>query len=280
GKEIVGNEIHKNSPRRDYPYIKVNCAAIPETLLESELFGYERGSFTGAGNRDKLGLFELANYGTILLDEIGEMPISLQSKLLRAVQEKEINRIGSSKPIKLDVRVIAATNQNLEDRVAGGKFRQDLYYRLNVVPIRVSPLRSRLEDIPILANHFVEKYNQKHKAKKRIDILAVDVMQQYNWPGNVRELENIIEQLVVIIKEPEIGPEHIVKIIDSKKLSPSYGDKSNLTLKEAVDAVERQMIQKALKTYGSTHKAAPILGVSQPTVLRKARKLGIRTADS
>ena len=164
--------------------------------------------------------------------------------------------------------------------MAAGKFRQDLYYRLNVVPIRVPPLRSRLEDIPILAHHFVEKYNQKHRAKKRIDIMAVDVMQQYDWPGNVRELENIIEQLVVIIKEPEIGPEHIIKIIDSRKLSPSYVDKTNLTLKEAVDAVERQMIQKALKTCGSTHKAARVLGVSQPTVLRKARKLGLKTADS
>ncbi len=276
GKEVVAREIHKNSPRKDAPYIKVNCAAIPESLLESELFGYERGAFTGAQNKEKLGLFEIANSGTILLDEIGEMPINLQSKLLRVLQEKEIRRLGGTKSIKLDVRVIAATNQKLEQQVSEGKFRQDLYYRLNVIPIQIPPLRSRKEDIPLLINVFLHKYNEKYNQAKYIEISAIELMQQYSWPGNVRELENIIEQLVVIIKEPGIGSQNILKIIDNSDLLGDYFEKSDLTLKEAVEMVEKQVIEKALKTYGSTHKAARALGVSQPTVVRKARELGIR----
>ena len=277
GKEVVAREIHKNSPRKDAPYIKVNCAAIPESLLESELFGYERGAFTGAQNKEKLGLFEIANSGTILLDEIGEMPINLQSKLLRVLQEKEIRRLGGTKSIQLDVRVIAATNQKLEQQVSEGKFRQDLYYRLNVIPIQIPPLRSRKEDIPLLINVFLHKYNEKYNQTKYIEISAIELMQQYSWPGNVRELENIIEQLVVIIKEPAIGSQNILKIIDNSDLLGDYFEKSDLTLKEAVDMVEKQVIEKALKTYGSTHKAARALGVSQPTVVRKARELGIRS---
>lgn len=277
GKEVVAREIHKNSPRKDAPYIKVNCAAIPESLLESELFGYERGAFTGAQNKEKLGLFEIANSGTILLDEIGEMPINLQSKLLRVLQEKELRRLGGTKSIKLDVRVIAATNQKLEQQVSEGKFRQDLYYRLNVIPIQIPPLRSRKEDIPLLINVFLHKYNEKYNQAKYIEISAIELMQQYSWPGNVRELENIIEQLVVIIKEPGIGSQNILKIIDNSDLLGDYFEKSDLTLKEAVDMVEKQVIEKALKTYGSTHKAARALGVSQPTVVRKARELGIKS---
>lgn len=275
GKEVVANDIYKNSLRKDAPYIKVNCAAIPENLLESELFGYEKGSFTGAQNKEKLGLFEIANSGTILLDEIGEMPLSLQTKILRVLQEKEITRVGGTKPIKLDVRVIAATNQKLEEQVAEGKFRQDLYYRLNVVPIRVSPLRSRLEDIPLLVNHFLQIYNEKYKQNKHINSSGIEVLQQYDWPGNVRELGNIIERLVIVIDEPTLGPAHIINMVDNKKLSEGCFVENNLTLKEAVHKVERQMIQDALKTYGSTHKAARILGVSQPTVSRKAKEFGI-----
>ncbi|TGE38371.1 PAS domain-containing protein [Desulfosporosinus fructosivorans] len=275
GKEVVANDIYKNSLRKDSPYIKVNCAAIPENLLESELFGYEKGAFTGAQNKDKLGLFEIANSGTILLDEIGEMPFNLQSKILRVLQEKEITRIGGFKPIKIDVRVIAATNQNLEEQVSKGMFRQDLYYRLNVVPIQIPPLRSRLEDIPLLVNHFLHKYNEKYKVNKYINNSAMEVLQQYDWPGNVRELGNIIERLIIVINEPVIDSDHIVKIVDNEKLAAVCFDKNNLTLKEAVSILERQMIMNALQTYGSTHKAAPSLGVSQPTVLRKAKELGI-----
>lgn len=277
GKEVVAREIHKNSPRKNAPYIKVNCAAIPESLLESELFGYERGAFTGAQNKEKLGLFEIANSGTILLDEIGEMPINLQSKLLRVLQEKEIRRIGGTQSIKLDVRVIAATNQKLDQQVAEGKFRQDLYYRLNVVPVIVPSLRSRKEDIPLLINHFLQKYNEKYHQSKFIDISAIELLQEYHWPGNVRELENMIEQLVVIIKENTIGVNNVNKIIDKSNILSNYFDQSEMTLKQAVDMVEKQLIEKALSKYGSTHKAAPALGVSQPTVLRKARDLGIST---
>lgn len=275
GKEVVANDIYKNSLRKDSPYIKVNCAAIPENLLESELFGYEKGSFTGAQNKEKLGLFEIANSGTILLDEIGEMPLNLQSKLLRVLQEKEVTRVGGSNPIKLDVRVIAATNQKLEEQVAEGKFRQDLFYRLNVVPIEIPPLRSRLEDIPFLVKHFLQKYNDRYKESKHINNSAIEVLQQYDWPGNVRELANIIERLVIVIDDTTIGPTHILTMLDNKKLSAVCLDKGNLTLQEAVQGVERQLIQAALKTYGSTHKAAHSLGVSQPTVLRKAKELGI-----
>lgn len=275
GKEVVANDIYKNSLRKDSPYIKVNCAAIPENLLESELFGYEKGAFTGAQNKEKLGLFEIANLGTILLDEIGEMPINLQSKILRVLQEKEITRIGGFKTIKVDVRVIAATNQNLEDQVTKGMFRQDLYYRLNVVPIQIPPLRSRLEDIPLLVNHFLHKYNEKYKENKYINNSAMEVLQQYDWPGNVRELGNIIERLIIVINEAVIDSDHIINIVDNAKLAAVCFDKNNLTLKEAVHAVERQMIMNALQIYGSTHKAAPSLGVSQPTVLRKAKELGI-----
>jgi len=275
GKEVVAREIFKNSPRKNSPYVKVNCAAIPETLLESELFGYEKGAFTGALNKEKLGLFEIANLGTILLDEIGEMPMNLQTKLLRVLQEKEIFRIGGTEPIKLDVRVIAATNQQLEQQVKDGNFREDLYYRLNVIPIRMPPLRSRPEDISLLADHFLKKYNEKYGRDKMIDVSAIGVMEQYQWPGNVRELENMIERLVVVINEPVIDSGHIIKMMDNKKLSSLYFDKSDLSLKEAVELVERQMIEKALAAYGSTHKAARILGVSQPTVVRKAKELGI-----
>jgi len=278
GKEVVAREIYKSSSRKKGPYIKVNCAAIPESLLESELFGYEKGAFTGAQNKEKIGLFEIANFGTILLDEIGEMPINLQSKLLRVLQEKEIRRIGSTKSIKLDVRVIAATNQKLEQQVAEGKFRQDLYYRLNVVPIHILPLRSRKEDIPLLINTFLDKFNDKYNQKKYMEISAIELLQEYDWPGNVRELENIIEQLVVIMKEPTIGTNTINKIIDKSNILSNYFEKSDLTLKQAVDMVEKQMIEKALKTYGSTHKAAKVLGVSQPTVLRKAKELRIQTS--
>lgn len=277
GKEVVAREIYKNSPRKNSPYIKVNCAAIPETLLESELFGYEKGAFTGAQPKEKLGLFEIANTGTILLDEIGEMPLNLQTKLLRVLQEKEITRIGGTVPIKLDVRIIAITNHKLEQHIKEGRFREDLYYRLNVIPIQIPPLRSRKEDILILVNHFLQKFNQKYGKNKQISINTLDIMEEYDWPGNIRELENIIERLIVIVDKPVIEPMHIIKILDNKKTSPDYFNKSNLTLNEAVRIVEKQMIEKALKNYGSTHKAARVLGVSQPTIVRKAKKLRIES---
>jgi len=210
GKEVVSKEIHDRSNRKNQPYIKVNCAAIPDSLIESELFGYEKGAFTGAQNKEKLGMFELANGGTILLDEIGEMPLTLQSKLLRVLQEKEIIRVGGVKSIKLDVRVIASTNQILSELIKSGKFREDLFYRLNVVPIKIPPLRERKDDISILSYTFLEKFNLKYGKEKSFDSMAISAFEQYDWPGNVRELQNVIERLLVVDDESHITYENIV----------------------------------------------------------------------
>jgi len=279
GKEIVAKEIHQNSNRTEFPYIKVNCAAIPDSLLESELFGYERGSFTGALNKEKLGMFETANKGTILLDEIGEMPLNLQSKLLRVLQEREITRIGGTRSIKLDVRVISSTNQNLENLIQQGKFREDLYYRLNVVPLRIPPLRERKDDIPILAYHFLEKFNIKYGKEKRIDNTSFIAMESYDWPGNVRELENMIERILVSDDENRINYESITNIIGRPKPSIQAAN-SVLTLKEAVEYLEKEMIDNALKKHGSTYKAAKALGTSQPTLFRKAKQLNVEMGNS
>jgi PAS domain S-box-containing protein len=275
GKEVVAREIYKNSLRKDKPYIKVNCSAIPDNLIESELFGYEKGAFTGALKKEKLGMFELANKGTILLDEISEMPLNLQAKLLRVLQEREIIRVGGTESIKLDVRIIAATNRNLQELIKQGKFREDLYYRLNVVPIRVPPLRERKEDIPILAYSFLEKFNKKYNKEKSFGNMAIQALEGHDWPGNIRELENIIERLVVSDDEQVISSENITNIIGKNKL-PSGIAYDDMTLKEAVEMVEKEIIETTIKKYGSTHKAAKKLGVTQPTVYRKAKAFGIK----
>ncbi|MEZ0116719.1 UNVERIFIED_ORG: PAS domain S-box-containing protein [Heyndrickxia coagulans] len=276
GKEVIANEIFRNSTRKDHPFIKVNCAAIPETLLESELFGYEKGAFTGAQQKAKPGLLEMAHKGTILLDEIGEMPMKLQSKLLRCLQEQEITRVGGTKPIKLDIRVIAATNQNLQKQIKNGFFREDLYYRLNVIPIQVPPLKERKEDIYLLAHHFLEKFNKKYKKHKMFEAGAVDILASYPWPGNVRELENMIERLVIIRDEKTIEKEDVATALGETNSSAKRKNQIIMPLKAAVENLERDMIIQALKKYGSTHKAAKILGVAQPTVVRKAKALGIK----
>lgn len=277
GKEVVAREIYKNSPRKNGPFIKVNCAAIPENLLESELFGYEKGAFTGAQNKEKLGMFELANSGTILLDEIGELTIKLQSKLLRVLQEKEVTRLGGTRPIKLDVRVLASTNQKLEEQVKKGIFREDLYYRLNVIPIKVPPLRERREDIPILAHYFLKLFNKKYFKEKKFHISALKILNQYNWPGNIRELENYIERLVIITSDKVITDSHLLNILDNNILTtPNSFNMENLTLEDAVNLVEKELIEKALYKHGSTRKAAKALGVSQPTIVRKSHKLNIK----
>lgn len=276
GKEVVATEVYKNSKRKDGPYVKINCAAIPESLLESELFGYEKGAFTGAQNKEKLGLFEIANNGTILLDEIGEMPIKLQSKLLRVLQEREIKRIGGTKSIKIDVRVIAATNQNLLEQIKKGEFREDLYYRLNVIPIVIPPLRERKEDITVLAYNFLDKFNSKYSKNRYINIDTIEILKSYDWPGNVRELENTIERLVVIGDDEFITNKAIVSIIGEERFSQDLlTENRGSTLKEAVDLFEKNIIEKALKRYGSTYKAAKVLGITQSTVVRKAQALGI-----
>lgn len=270
GKEVIAREIHQNNGKNGAPYIKVNCAAIPDALLESELFGYEKGAFTGALNKNKPGMFELANGGTILLDEIGEMPLNLQSKLLRVLQEKELRRIGGTTSIKLDARVIASTNQNLLGLITEKRFREDLYYRLNVVPIHISPLRDRKEDISLLAMHLLDSLNEKYKQKKVFDQTAVAALEQYNWPGNVRELANVIERLIVSDKASRITYESIANVL-GLKTHLDEGVLDSMHLKEAVEKVEKKMIENALKTYGSTYKAAKALGTSQPTLFRKAK---------
>jgi transcriptional regulator with PAS, ATPase and Fis domain len=275
GKEVVANEIYMNSSRSKGPFIKVNCAAIPGNLLEAELFGYEKGAFTGATGTGKLGLFEVADKGTLLLDEIGDMPPELQSKLLRVIQHKEISRIGGTKPIKLDVRILAATNCELSALVRQGRFREDLFYRLNVFPIVIPPLRSRTEDIETLAEHFLNVYNAKYGKAAFIDDAGLAMMKQYSWPGNVRELQNIVERLVIVA-----GP---VAVIGGEQLAPllnvnhAYAEPASREtgLREMVANVEKKAIERALTLHGSTRKAARALKVDQSTIVKKAKKLGV-----
>jgi transcriptional regulator with PAS, ATPase and Fis domain len=274
GKEVFAKEIHIKSTRNKGAYIKVNCAAIPESLMESELFGYEKGAFTGA-LKEKPGYFEMANGGTILLDEIGEMPVKLQSKLLRVLQEKEITRIGGTKAIKLDIRVIASTNQNIEEQIKNGSFREDLYYRLNVIPVKIPPLRERKADIALLAYNFLEKFTERYNKHKEFDAAAIEALGCCEWPGNVRELENAIERLIIIGDEGLITGKDVISVLGKDKFPFVAVDNEEITLKDAVNKVEKTIIEGALKKYGSSHKAAKVLGVTQTTVLRKAKALGI-----
>lgn len=289
GKEVICREIHESSLRNNGPYVKVNCAAIPESLMESELFGYEKGAFTNANHKGKLGMFELANGGTILLDEIGEMPLNLQSKLLRVLQEKEVMRIGATKGVALDVRILAATNQDLMKLVTEGRFREDLFYRLNVIPLQIPPLRNRPEDLSLLAHHFLQKFNAKYGKAKILDNMALMALEDYHWPGNVRELENAMERIIVIDDESVITRSKIQSLLGtidqgSQKNSETQSgstdrfeihDIGQKSLKEAVEDLERLLMSRALKQYGSTHKAAKALDMSQPTFFRKAKLLGL-----
>ncbi|MCL6638285.1 MAG: sigma 54-interacting transcriptional regulator [Firmicutes bacterium] len=280
GKEILAKIIHKASPRAQKPFLQINCGAIPENLLESELFGYEGGAFTGARSKGKMGYFELSNGGTLLLDEIGELPLNLQVKLLRAIQEREIFRIGGATPYKFDVRIIAATNKVLEEMVRDGLFRADLYYRLNVFPINVPPLRKRADDIIPLAIHFLEKFIAKYKTNKRFEPEVLLAFERYSWPGNVREMENLIERLVIITDDEIIGPQHLpFNSNSSNNNNETRGLNvevvSPIPLRDASEILEKQLIAKALQLSGSTRKAARILGVSHPTVIRKAQKYNL-----
>ncbi len=276
GKEGIANAIVQASERENDPFIKVNCGAIPENLLESELFGYERGAFTGADRRGKLGMFELANKGTIFLDEIAEMPTNLQVKLLRVLQDGQIMRIGGVSPISLDVRLLTATNRDLETLVREGSFREDLYYRLNVVPIHVPPLRERKEDIPALINFFMSRFNREHNLYKRISTEAIDCLVDYQWPGNVRELQNLVERLVVLTREAVINLEHIPQHFKSRQGEVEDNKMKidgDCTLKEAVSKLEEEMILAAMEKHGTTRKAAQALGIDQSTVVRKLQKI-------
>lgn len=278
GKEVIANEIHKNSLRHDSAFIKVNCAAIPSNLLEAELFGFEKGAFTGASTA-RLGLFELADHGTLLLDEIGEMPLDLQAKLLRVIQHKELTRVGGKSPIKLDVRIICATNCALLDLVKQGKFREDLYYRINVFPIDLPPLRNRSDDVLLLTQHFLAIYNSKYSKNIAIKSAGMETLKEYAWPGNVRELQNIIERLVIISEQGKtIGCEQISTLLNIDPFSVVTAD-AETGLKGLVERVERAAIKKAIATHGSTRRAAKALRVDQSTIVKKSKKLGISLAE-
>ncbi|MBL9024759.1 MAG: sigma-54-dependent Fis family transcriptional regulator [Myxococcales bacterium] len=271
GKELVAKAIHANSKRADRPYVPVNCAAISETLLESELFGHARGSFTGAISARK-GLFEEAEGGTFFFDEITETPLSFQAKLLRAIQEHEIRRVGENKPIRVDVRIVAATNQDLLTAVAEKRFRQDLYYRLNVARFVLPPLRERKEDIPMLFSHFLEKYNRKMNVRARLADGVYEALMGYDFPGNVRELENMVEQAVALSGGGAITVDDVLPT-PTQTTRPGAGGR---TLADVVDAAERQAIEAALREMeGSRDRAAEALGISATTLWRKMTRLGI-----
>lgn len=269
GKEVLSNVIVRSSRRADKPFIKVNCAAIPEELLESELFGYEEGAFTGAKKGGKKGAFEEAEEGTILLDEIGELPFQVQAKLLRVLQENEITRIGGQKTIPLDIRIIAATNRNLRHEIREGRFREDLYYRLNILPLEIPPLRERPEDIPFLAGHFLEEFNRKYGRETIMDPDVMRIFRGYSWPGNVRELRNLAERLVVLSVDGRITKEEVQRILEIRDDVP---ESKGQTLKEAVAQLEALMIRNALDEYGSKNRAAAALGIDHSTLIRKCRK--------
>jgi DNA-binding NtrC family response regulator len=273
GKELVAKAIHYNSDRKDAPFIPVNCAAIPDQLLESELFGHMRGSFTDAKG-DKHGLFEEAHKGTLFLDEISELPITLQAKLLRAIQEKEIRRIGATKPISVDVRIIAATNLNLAEEVKAKRFREDLYYRLNVIEVKLPPLRDRREDIPLLVDGFLKKCGEaRGKEVKGVTESALAMLMDYMWPGNVRELENVVERAVTLSRREKIMPDDLPPIVQG-----ALGDRR--VLEEAAEKtlplheIEKEYIKKILeKTGGNKYQAAQVLGIDRKTLYRKLAEI-------
>ena len=300
GKELIARALHMNSPRASQPFIAVNCGAIPHELLEGELFGYEKGSFTGAINT-RIGRLELANQGTIFFDEIGDMPTSLQVKLLRVLAEREIDRIGSTKPISIDIRVITATHRNLEESIKEGSFREDLFYRLNIIPINLPPLRERKTDIPLLANHFLKKFNRT-EAPKTISDEAMQFLVNYSWPGNIRELANFVERMVVLSigstitprdlpekvlgdtpkekwqpleKEEEGNPAQILQ--QSLKKSFHVGiPEEGVNLKKMVEEFEKELLLEALeKTGWVKNKAANLLGLNRTTLVEKLKKMNI-----
>lgn len=281
GKELIATIIQRNSNRKNGPFIKLNCAAIPENLIESELFGYETGAFTGARKEGKPGLFELANEGTLLLDEIGDIPLHLQVKLLRAIQEREIIRVGGTKSVRIDVRIIAITNKELEVMVKKGEFREDLYYRINVVPIYVPPLRERREDIPSLIRHFMNNFNLRYNYKKDMEAEAIEALMRYSWPGNIRQLENLIERLIVTTSAEKIKLQHLPDYILSMGTDCEESKDQAITvnqiipLKLAVESVEKLLLQKTFSIANSCFKAAELLEVDASTISRKARKYDI-----
>ena len=276
GKEVFAKYIHQQSSRREHSFIKVNCGAIPENLIESELFGYEKGAFTGAERHGKPGLFEVANKGTLFLDEIGELPLPMQVKLLRVLQEQEITRVGGIHPIKVDVRIIAATNQDLEEMVREKLFRQELYYRLMVFPIHIPPLRERKADIPVLAKTFLSALNQKYHQNKALSDNALELLTDYPWPGNIRELKNVVERAFIICMEDTIdmtslsiiAPRAEIDMRQERFEEPEEVD----DLPAYLESVEYRFIKRAYEKYGNVRDAAKSLGISPATLIRKKNR--------
>lgn len=270
GKGVITQTIHEKSNRHDQPLVHINCGAIPESLIESELFGYESGAFTGAKKDGQKGLIEQANKGILFLDEIGEMPLHFQVKLLKVLQERQFRRIGGSEPIKVDIRIIAATNQDLNKLVEEGAFREDLYYRLNVIPLHIPPLRTRPEDITYMIDYFINTFNEKYNLNTHLSLEAENVLLRYNWPGNIRELQNLMERLVVTADDDEIKvselPSHTV-YLDNDYYAINVNN--IVTLKQAQEEMEEQLIRKAYEIDTSSYKIASMLGINQSTAHRK-----------
>lgn len=286
GKEVVAKAIHYNGPLKDKPFVTINCGAIPENLMESEMFGHKKGSFTGAIS-DKVGLFEVADGGTLFLDEVGELPITIQVKLLRAIQERVIRRVGATDDHKIEVRIIAATNRNLEDMVKSGGFRQDLYYRLNVINIKTPPLRDRKEDIPILAHHFLKKYNDKlGKNINGISTEAMEILANYDYPGNVRELENMLERTVALEGGSTVLPESLPPLVNTpsgRKMASSHEIEvtdQGVDLDKVMGQIEKELLIKAIHTAGGVKKrAAKLLNITFRSMRYRVEKYNLGTVD-
>jgi DNA-binding NtrC family response regulator len=291
GKELVATALHEKSSRRDRPFIKINCAAIPRELVEAELFGFEKGAFTGAV-QSKPGRFELADGGTLFLDEIGEIPLEMQVKLLRAIQESEFERVGGVKTTRVEVRLIAATSRDLTREIAAGRFREDLYYRLNVVPVHLPPLRERREDIPLLVAHFVQKYNARLKKNvERLEDDALAALSGYSWPGNIRELENVLERTILFAERPVIRAADLPPSLRNRPSMPDDAAPSASGLpstpgplkeivKEQVQAIERDLIVRGLEvTNGNVTRTAKLLKISRKSLQMKMKEFGLRGED-
>ncbi|SCM95436.1 Transcriptional regulator [Bacillus mycoides] len=278
GKNVVAKRIHELSERNSQPFVHLNCAAIPDTLLESELFGYHKGAFTGANSKGKTGLVKTAEKGTLFLDEISELPLHLQPKLLQLLQDKTYMPIGGSQLIKADIRIIAATNRKIEEMVKEGKFRADLYYRLHVLPVNIPPLRERHEDIFPLIHFYLQKYNQIFNQTRTFSKQTIDVFQRYQWPGNIRELENTIEQLVIMAKKEEISihdlPDRFHSVSMEEEALESLKKGNNLS--QIIESMEKTIIGQAIKENKTTRKTAKVLGITQTSLIRRLKKYNIR----
>jgi PAS domain S-box-containing protein/TyrR family helix-turn-helix protein len=282
GKNVFAHALHQGSPRKKESFIEVNCGAIPESLFESEMFGYEAGSFTGANKKGKAGMIELADKGTLFLDEIGELPLAVQAKLLKVLQEKKITRIGGIQAKSIDFRLIASTNQNLEEMVKKGTFREDLFYRLNVIPITIPPLRERKEDSLSLAYYFLKQFNEKYGTNTFFHTATAEALTNHSWPGNVRELQNMVERLVITAESRTIYPNALPFHVQhgSMRTTDSWTadeerEETNASLQEAVEEVEKRWLRRAFKQFKTTYEMAEYLGLSQSTVVRKLKKYNI-----